>query len=88
MRYVIWKYKLEVADHQTLQLPINAQPLSVGLVKNEPYLWVRVDADSPKESRGVLILATGRTIPEEHLFLDRFIGRLTTDEGFEFHVFY
>ena len=29
----------------TLQLPINAQPLSVGLIKNDPYLWVRVDAE-------------------------------------------
>lgn len=41
----VYKYPLQLIDEQKVQLPVNAQPLHVGVQHGEIYVWCRVDPD-------------------------------------------
>lgn len=38
----IWKFPLEITDAQEIEMPLGSTPLSVGVLRNAPYLWAKV----------------------------------------------
>lgn len=74
----IWKYKLEIERIQEIELPKNAEILSVGVVKNVGYLWAKVEEDSvDKEVVKILTVPTGSSFSEA----GRFLGTMIYNNG-------
>ena len=59
----IWKWTLAVQDFQSLQMPKNAQVLSVQMQGGQPQLWALVDESAPKETRRFETHGTGNPMP-------------------------
>ena len=55
---VIYKYNLNLHEF-TIDLPINAQILTVQTQYNEPQLWALIDPEAAVISRKFLCLGTG-----------------------------
>lgn len=77
MKKTIWKYPLEVETPQELQMPENAEILSVQVQAGIPCLWALVNADNfPRLSvnRTIEIYGTGHVIPAagERVYIDTF----------------
>lgn len=62
MELTIWKYQLETVDVQKLQMPKNAEILTVQMQKDTLCLWALVNPYSEKEERIVEIFGTGHPI--------------------------
>ena len=60
----IWKYNIDTIDRQTIQMPRNAEILTVQTQNGSPCLWVRVNTSSPDEIRKIEICGTGRELPK------------------------
>ena len=78
----IFKYELEVADHQTIQMPTGAQILCVQIQHGVPCLWVLVDPQSTKEKQTIRVYGTGHMIERD----GDYVGTFQTN-GLVFHVF-
>lgn len=61
----IWKWELERAQLQSLELPKGAEILTVQIQHNVPHLWAMVD-ENATETEGVHIAmhGTGHTVPQ------------------------
>ena len=70
----IYKYEIEVTDQQTLQLPQQAEILSIQLQDGKIVLWALVDdkCELIKDNRFIECYGTGHEIDDasELLFLD------------------
>ncbi len=67
MRSRIWKFPLELADVQEVEMPSGAQLLSVDSQQGTLCLWAMVDLDSGTKERHVIdILGTGNPIESHH----------------------
>lgn len=80
----IWKYKLEITDEQSIEMPKGSKVLSVGVQDGVPVIWAEVDLLSfCTEKRVILIFGTGNPIDgTSHTFVGTF--QLL---GFVGHVF-
>jgi hypothetical protein len=59
---VVWKYTLEAADRQEIEMPIGARILSVQLQGGlGPQMWALVDPSAERERRAFLLFGTGHT---------------------------
>lgn len=82
----VYKYAVTMKDTFTLELPTDAQILSVQMQHGEPQMWALVDPDAPKRKRAFRIVGTGHPIPDVGLL--RFVGTFQTSSGFMvFHLF-
>jgi len=81
---IIYKYYLVITDTQSLNLPEDAQILSVAEQNGELCLWALVIPDNPKTYRTFEILGTGNPIPKT--LRRKFIGTVPM-ESFMWHVF-
>jgi len=64
----IWKYPLEITDHQVLALPQPAQVLSVQFQGGQLCLWALVSPDheiTPENGTVVHIVGTGHPVEDE-----------------------
>lgn len=83
----IWKFQLELADRQTVEMPSGSQILTVQLQHGKPCIWALVDtSQTGKEIRVIEIIGTGNPIPNpedkrEYIGTFQFMGHLV------FHVF-
>jgi len=59
----IWKFALEVADEQTLTLPIGAKPLCVHLQRGTPCVWFEVNPEIATEEAKIYTVGTGHWPP-------------------------
>jgi hypothetical protein len=59
----IFKYTLK--PEIELELPENAELLSVGAQGDEAVLWARVDPDAPKVNRHFRVFGTGHPMPDD-----------------------
>jgi len=59
MTNTIWKYPLDVTDHQTVMMPKGARILAAQLQGITPYLWAIVDPKNEPEPRAIRIIGTG-----------------------------
>ena len=55
----IWKFSAPINDSLTIEMPAEAQLLSVDTQFGEPQLWALVDSDNPKEKRHFAWRGTG-----------------------------
>jgi len=85
MNNTIWKFPLEVTDHQSVVMPQGAHALSVGLdPQGQLCLWALVDPELDLLPLEVVIVGTGhRSYLIEHL---RFLGSVVQG-SFVWHVF-
>lgn len=61
----VFKYPLEIANEQTIDLPIGAKPLSVQMQGEWIYLWAEVDTDSKPFPYTVRVFGMGHLLPKE-----------------------
>ena len=84
----IWKFKLDVVDEQTIEVPKGAVPLCVQIQKcfNIPFIWVLVNpAETEKENIEIITKGTGHVFDDERC---KYIGTYQTLNGnLIFHVF-
>lgn len=55
----IYKYTLRFSDRQTVQMPANAQILSIQNQTSDPVIWAVVDTDQPMVERRFHMFGTG-----------------------------
>jgi len=67
----IWKFQLEVEDIQLVEMPVNAEILTLQVQNGRPCIWALVNPDEEKIKIGIEIYGTGHTIPEANR---RYIG--------------
>jgi len=61
----IWKFPLEVTDHQTILMPPRAQLLTVQWQNSICCVWALCDqTDESRERRHIAIYGTGNPIPD------------------------
>jgi hypothetical protein len=61
---VIWKYKLEITDLQSVQMPVGAIVLSVHRQGPDLCLWSMVDPSEPMQARHFEVHGTGNQMPD------------------------
>jgi hypothetical protein len=82
----IWKFNLETTDYQCVEMPLDAEILTVQTQFKEPKLWCLVDTDKPKAFRKIRIIGTGHPIEEN--FTGKYIATYQLSGGnYVFHVF-
>jgi len=81
----IYKYKLEIIDHQTVMMPIGAIILSANVQYKNICIWAVVDTDKIEEPREIIIRGTGHPMLIRNY---KFIDTLFINNGkLVFHVF-
>jgi hypothetical protein len=88
MALTVWKYEIPIADEFTLDLPDNAELLTVQVQPMQGVMvWALVNPEAPKRRRTFHLAGTGH--PMEYKPHDlRFIGSFQLDGGaLVFHLF-
>ncbi len=67
MSHEIWKYELALVDEQSISVPIDFQPLSVGVQGGALMLWGRVTPGHVRAPRRVWVIGTGNPMPKAAL---------------------
>ena len=81
----IWKYPLEVADEQTVNLPNGAQVLCVQNQNEVPCIWAKVDTQAVTRPWRVVTRGTGHAAGE---WDGSYVGTYQMlSGGLVFHVF-
>lgn len=84
----VWKYALEVADEQVIEMPANAHILTVQTQQGTPCIWALVDPTRPYEPRKLLIAGTGHERKDLDDVGVSYIGTFQVmGGGLIFHVF-
>ena len=82
----IWKYTIPIEGEFHLEIPRDAQILSVQVQHNEPCIWVLVDPKAHTVTTPFRIYGTGHPIKG---YPGHFIGTFQTHGGdFVWHLFY
>lgn len=82
----IFKYPIAVADFQVIQMPQDAQILTVQMQHEIPCLWARVDPLKPTTGRRIRVIGTGNPIDDTQPL--HYIGTFQMHGGIlVFHVF-
>ncbi len=58
----IWKFPLEITDHQSVSIPSISRLLTVQMQGDTPCLWALVDPDSTETTTVIAIRGTGLPI--------------------------
>lgn len=84
----IYKYPLRIDDDQTIELPMMARVLSVGLdPAGSLCVWAMVDTLGDKEDVSFRIIGTGNPVGPGTTKHFTFLGTVTKGVGV-WHVFY
>lgn len=82
----IYKYSLELVEFQKVELPENAEILSIQLQRGWICLWALVDTLANKVERSFEIYGTGQEI-EKSNGNRKYLTTFQTESGLVFHVF-
>lgn len=82
----IWKYELEITDIQEIEIPKDAEILTVQCQRDKPFLWVLFNKDASMEKRIIETFGTGHDIPEVMGMSRKYIGTYQIG-GYVWHVF-
>lgn len=76
----IWKWTIQMADRQSVLMPLSAQVLTVQMQCGQPQVWALVDEtqDAPKTPRVFAIYGTDYPMPENP---GRYISTFQTHDG-------
>lgn len=81
---VIWKFPIEIADEQFIEMPKYAETLSVQVQRGIPVIYALCFPDQVKSMRRFYVYGTGH----EKLMLGRYVGTIQLEGGaLVFHVF-
>lgn len=81
----IWKYPLLISDRVTLDMPMDAQVLTVQVQHDIACLWVLCDSNQSLVTRHFKVIGTGHPIPANIM---EYVGTFQIEEGaLVFHVF-
>ena len=81
----IWKYELQVAGEQKINMPHNSRILSVQVQDIHPCIWALVDTERVLEERTFRIVGTGYPID---FSTDKYIGTFQQFNGkLVYHLF-
>jgi len=86
---IIYKYELPIGDTH-LELPIEANVLSVQEQNGKVCMWVQHDTSYVKETRKFVVFATGQKLPSDLFILSRlaFLDTVQLMNGaLVFHVY-
>lgn len=75
----IYKYSLPVQDEVMLELPVNADILTVQMQAGKPCIWAMVDPSSKSEWRYFRIFGTGHEMKDSDCLL--YIGTFQMLDG-------
>ena len=81
----VYKYPLEFADYQEVELPQSADLLHVDYQGSEIQFWALVDTNAPKELRGIRIAGTGHDLSLAGWH--RYINTVFDSLGLVWHIF-
>ena len=76
----IWKYKL---SESAIEMPIDAEILSVQLQNDVPHIWAMVSPQNELEKRKFAIVGTGQSFDDTNM---KYIGTYQ-DGPFVWHLF-
>jgi len=80
----VWKFILDETDEQIIQIPFGAEFLTVQVQHGSPCLWALVDTDAPLVPMKILVVGTGKEVPDN----TRYIGTCHLFKGtLVLHVF-
>lgn len=60
----IWKFPLETTDIQQIEMPVDAEILTIQTQAGQPCIWALVSPDAPKRKVAFEIFGTGHPVPE------------------------
>ena len=88
MNKTIWKFELETTDNQTIEMPVNAEILTVQTQNGIPCIWVLVDPTETKEKRFIEVFGTGHDVYYDMGVSRSYLGTYQLQGGsLVFHVF-
>jgi hypothetical protein len=58
----IYKYQFQIADKVIIEMPAQAQILSVQVQNGMPTLWAKVNTDRQKETRSFFVFGTSHEL--------------------------
>lgn len=83
----IWKFPLEMADEQVIQMPAGSEALCVQMQHDIACLWALVYPGAKLVSRHVFLYGTGWEVPDAITGLN-YLGTVQVNEGDEiYHIF-
>jgi len=82
----IHKYKVAGKDEQTIQMPMYAEPVHVGLQDGNIHIWAKVDTELSLVPVTIKIAGTGHDITQ-FFFTYNHIGTIMVGY-YVFHVFF
>ena len=81
----IWKQTIETTDVQRVEMPIDAEILTVQEQNGNINIWFKVDTEKQKALREIFVFGTGNPIPKNNA---KYIGTYQLMNGaLVFHVF-
>jgi len=81
----IYKYQIETADVQTIEMPAGAKILCLQMQQGKPCIWVQCKHDNPLVKHVVTTYGTGH---EMRPFSGDYVGTYQLNNGdLVFHVF-
>ena len=88
MNKTIWKFELETTDNQTIEMPVNAEILTVQTQNETPCMWALVDPTEKKEKRFIEVFGTGHDVHYDMGVSRNYLGTYQLHGGsLVFHVF-
>ena len=88
MNKTIWKFELETTDNQTIEMPVNAEILTVQTQNEIPCIWALVDPTQVKEKRFIEVFGTGHDVHYDMGVSRNYLGTYQLHGGsLVFHVF-
>lgn len=81
----IYKYQIKVQDNMVIEMPKNAEVLTLQTQNFDPFIWVLVDTANPTEQRHFRLVGTGHSMNNESV---KYIGTFQMRGGaIVFHLF-
>lgn len=82
----IFKYKIELTDHPSIDMPINAKILHLDDQYGDLFLWAEIDEEETVVPTSFRIYGTGHLLDEGHSSYT-FIGTVLDRRGLVWHIY-
>jgi hypothetical protein len=82
----IFKYRLKLVGSQTIEMPHDAEFLSVQLQNEKICVWALIDTEKLIDLEYFVIQGTGLPFPDKPKYL-QFLGTIQPNTGLVWHVF-
>jgi len=84
----IYKYKVKITARQIVEMPVDAEILSVQVQNNEINIWASVDSEEETREALIEVFGTGHPMPEDRKMDRVFIGTIQIMGGKEVYHFF